>query len=97
MPIDFLVWFGLLSGVTTPGQNGPGSDGNKGVLRIPQNSSITRVLPSDCLVTHPEHLLGGGLTPLQRCSLCILQLQLTGLHNNSEDHRNLLKKKENYF
>ena len=30
-----------LSGATTPGQSGPGSDGNEGVLRIPQNSSIT--------------------------------------------------------
>ena len=28
----------------TPGQSGPGSDGNEGVLRIPQSSSITVVL-----------------------------------------------------
>ena len=30
-----------LSGATTPGQSGPGSDGNEGVLHIPQSSSIT--------------------------------------------------------
>ena len=28
-----------LSGATTPGQSGPVSDGNEGVLRIPQSSS----------------------------------------------------------
>ena len=32
---------GPLSGATTPVFSGPGSDGNKGVLRIPQSSSIT--------------------------------------------------------
>ena len=30
---------GPISCATTPGQSGPGSDGNKGVLRIPQSSS----------------------------------------------------------
>ena len=30
-----------LSGATTLGQNGHGSDGNEGALRIPQSSSIT--------------------------------------------------------
>ena len=39
-----------LSGTTTPSQNGPWSDGYKEVLRIPQSSSITGALPSDCLV-----------------------------------------------
>ena len=38
------------SGNTTPGKSGPGSDGNEGVLRIPQSSSITGTSPSDCLV-----------------------------------------------
>ena len=27
----------------------------KGVLRIPQSSSITRASPSDSLMSHPEH------------------------------------------
>ena len=46
-PID-----SALSGATTTGQNGPGSDGNEGVLRIPQSSSITGSLPLDCLVSY---------------------------------------------
>ena len=46
-----------LSGVTTPGQSGPESDGNKGVLCVPQNSSITGALPSDCLVLYPGHYI----------------------------------------
>ena len=33
---------------------GPGSDGNKGVLRIPQSSSNTETLLSDCLVSYPD-------------------------------------------
>ena len=40
-----------LSGATTPGQSGPGSDGNKGVFCIPQNFSIIGALRSDCLVS----------------------------------------------
>ena len=51
----------------------PGSDGNKEVLRIPQRSSTAGTSPSDCLVSYPGHSFGGGLTPLQRCSQCILQ------------------------
>ena len=43
-----------LSGATTPGQSGPGSDGNEGVLRIPQSSSITEASPSDYLVSYPR-------------------------------------------
>ena len=49
-----------LSGATTPGQSGPGSDGNKGVLRISQSSNITGTLPSDCLVSYQGHLLVGS-------------------------------------
>ena len=40
----------ILSGATTPGQSIPGSDGNKRKLRIPQSSSTTGALPSDCLL-----------------------------------------------
>ena len=44
----------------------PGSwerpNGNEGVLRIPQSSSITGTSPLDCLVSYPGHSLG-GLTP----------------------------------
>ena len=65
-----------LSGATTPGKSGLGSDGNKEVLRVSQSSSITGTSPSDCLVSYPEHSLGVSF-PLQRSSRCILQPQLT--------------------
>ena len=48
-----------LSGATTPGLIEPGSDGSKGVLRIPHISSITGTSPSDCLVSYPAHSLVG--------------------------------------
>ena len=60
-----------LSGATIPGQIGPGSDGNEGVLRIPQSSSIIGASPSDCLVSYPGRSL--GRIRLQKCSRCILQ------------------------
>ena len=44
----------VLSGATIPGQSGPGSNGNEGVLRIPQSSSITGTSPSDCLVSYQD-------------------------------------------
>ena len=47
---------GPLSGATTLGQSGPGSNGNEGVLRIPQRSSITGTSPSDCLVSYQGNL-----------------------------------------
>ena len=67
-----------LSGATILGQNGPGSNGNKGELHIPQSSSITGTSSSECLVSYPGLSLGWGFTPLQKCSQCILQPQPTG-------------------
>ena len=49
-----------LSGATILGQSGPGSDGNEGVLHIPQGFSITGVSPLDCLGSYPGHLLAGS-------------------------------------
>ena len=40
-----------LLGTDTPGQSGPGSNGNEGVFCIPQSSSIIGTSPSDCLVS----------------------------------------------
>ena len=60
-----------LPGATTPSQSGPESNGNEEVLYIPQSSSIIRASASDWL--------SKGLTPLERCSQYILQLQPTGL------------------
>ena len=48
----------ILSDATTLGQSGPGSDGNKGVLSIPQRTSITRARPSNCLASYLWQLLG---------------------------------------
>ena len=44
-PIDW-----TLSGATTPGHSGSGSDGNEEVFCIPQSSSITGASPSGCLM-----------------------------------------------
>ena len=56
-----------LSGATTPGQSGPGSNGNEGVLRIPQSSSIAGTSPSDCLVSYQDgHRVGGEFLLLYR-------------------------------
>ena len=52
-----------LSGATTPGQSGPGSNGNEGVLCIPQNSSITGTSPSDCLVSYIQNTSFGVSYP----------------------------------
>ena len=66
-----------LSGATTSGQSGPGSNGNEGVLCILQHCSITGTSLSDCLVSYLGYSFV-GLTSLQRSSWCILQPQLTG-------------------
>ena len=46
-----------LSGATISGQSGRGSDGNKGVLGIPQKFSITEASQSECLVSYAGHSL----------------------------------------
>ena len=61
--ILFNPLIGPLSGATTPGQSGPGSNGNEEVLRIPQISSIAGTSPSDCLVSYRGHSLWGGSYP----------------------------------
>ena len=40
-----------LLGATTPGQSGPGSNVNEGLLRILQGTSITGTAPADYLVS----------------------------------------------
>ena len=62
------IWFidTTLSGATTLGQNGPGRDGNEGVLSILLNSSITEASASDCLVSYPGHSWVGGVLSLCR-------------------------------
>ena len=43
-----------------PGQSGPGSNGNEGVLHISQSPSITGTSPSDFLVSYPGLSLEGS-------------------------------------
>ena len=54
-----------LSGATIPDQSGPGSDGNEGLLNIPQSSSFPGISPTDRFVSYPGHTLG-DLTSLCR-------------------------------
>ena len=51
-----------LLGATTSDQSGPGNDGSKEVLRIPQHSSINGTSSSDHLVSYQE-TRWGDLTP----------------------------------
>ena len=53
----FNPYIGPLSGATTAGQSGPGSDGNEGGLRISQSSRIAGTSPTDCLVSYPRHFM----------------------------------------
>ena len=56
---------GTLSGTTTPGQSGPGSNGNEEVFYTSQISR-TRTLPPDSVYCHTQDILvfflGGGVT-----------------------------------
>ena len=62
------IWliYRTLQGATTPGQGGPGSDGNEGVLRILQSTIITGTSLSDYLMSYPGHSFGGGVLCLCR-------------------------------
>ena len=63
---------------TTLGQNGSESNGNEGVFYIPE-SFASGASPLDGLVSYPGHTLQErSLTPLYRCSWCILQPQPIG-------------------
>ena len=66
------IWLidGTLTGATTPGQSGPASNDNEGVLHILQSSRTGA--PSEFSI------MSRTLNPLQRCSQCIQQPQQTG-------------------
>ena len=66
LPTQFVLFdpYRTLSGATTPGQSGPGRNGNEGIVHIPQISQAG-ALPSDGLMSYPGDLLE-GLTPQQR-------------------------------
>ena len=65
-----------LSDATIPGQSGPGSNGNEGVLRISQSISITATSLLFSVIYRNSS--GEALTPLLRISRCILQPKPTG-------------------
>ena len=65
LPIDR-----TLSGVTTPGQSGSGSDGNERVFCIPQSSTINGTSASDCLVSYPKHIESVLLLRRDAVNLC---------------------------
>ena len=49
--LNISIWLfdGTLTGTTTPGQSGPGSNGHEGVLHIPQNF-MTGATPIRCIL-----------------------------------------------
>ena len=55
-----------LSGATTSGQSRLGSNGNEGVLYIPQSSSITGTSLSNCLVSYLGHSLGESYSSVEK-------------------------------
>ena len=57
------------SGATTPGQNGLGSNGNKGVFCVPQTTSITGASPSNFFVSYPRHSLVESYTSTEMQSV----------------------------
>ena len=61
-----------LSGATAAGQSGPWSDGNEGVLYIPQSSRNTGASPSDCLMSYQEHSLVGSYSSAEMQSVFAL-------------------------
>ena len=70
-----------LSGATTPGQSGRGSDDSKGVL---YNSQISRtgVSQSDCFVSYSGHLLEGGSYPSAKMQSVYSTAPPTGQENS---------------
>ena len=62
-------FYRTLSRATTPTLSRHESNG-RGVLCIPQSSSLTGASPSNCLMSYPGHLLGGVL-PLCRDAVSV--------------------------
>ena len=72
------IYIGPLSGATTPGQSGPGSDGNEGVLRIPQ-SPVLLEPPHQIVSFHIQDTRCGvrGVLPPLRLTSEIFLFRLT--------------------
>ena len=74
----------ILSGATTPGQNGPGNDSNKEILRIPQRSGITGSSP---LFNVISCTLVGGVLSLCRDSVVVFCSPNWLGHMKNETHK----------
>ena len=70
--LNISIWFIdlTLTGTTTLGHSGLGSNGNERELNITQ-SSRTRASPSDGLMSYQGQSLGGGVLPLCRNAVSI--------------------------
>ena len=78
-----------LRGATTPGQSGPESDGNEGVLCIPQSSSnITGISLSNCLVSYPRQPLVGRVLHVWKDAVSVFYShnQLGNYYNVTVQH-----------
>ena len=75
-----------LSGAITPGQSGVGSDGNDGVLRIPQSYCSTGALSLDCLFSYPGHLSESYSSAEIQSGYSITQPGGTGSNDTEEVH-----------
>ena len=61
-----------LSGTTTPRLSGHESDGNEGIPHIPIGPAFLET-HDQIVKCHNQDIRWGNLSPLQRCSWCILQ------------------------
>ena len=72
--LNSFIWLtdGLLTGTNTLGQSEPGSNGNDGVLHIPQSSKTgDSLLDSFSVISGPS--LGEGVAPQLTCSRRVLK------------------------
>ena len=82
-----------LSGITTPGQSEPRSDGSEVVLCFPPNVSITGASPANCLVYRGHSLRGSySFIEMQSVYSTVLVEWDTGeLENQDYPDNNIIK------
>ena len=82
--LEWHVWPGRRSiyNTTTPGQSGPGSNGNEGVPPHCPDLLNGNLTTRYSLASYTGHSLAGEiLTPLQICTPCILLFHLVGFRS----------------
>ena len=85
-----------LSGATTLGLSGPGSDGYEEVLHIPQ-SSKTGASPSDGFTSYPGFLLGESSPSAERKSDAFYSPNQLGCNQKREHNRNSSDNSTSYY